>query len=146
MGGICPGIFVFRRYVVQHLWYLHSLDSQLCLQCTSWGSVRAICTYNILLFQYNCLFSPYGYLCCLGGLTILGISLWGTTSPWFLFHRYTEVPITLIWRRAWLVLNFRTLFFGLTWLSYKIAQFDSRSINISSVVRDSTLKYGRYPD
>ena len=48
-GDIYPGIFIFRRCVVQNHWYFLTLASHLCPLWTDWWSVRALRVHAVLL-------------------------------------------------------------------------------------------------
>ena len=53
-GWHLPWDFIFKLCVVQHLWYLLTLDYQPCLFWTSWGSLHAPCVHAVLVVSYTC--------------------------------------------------------------------------------------------
>ena len=122
--------FFFKRYVVRHIRYSHSLASQPCTHWDVWGTRASYFVCTLLLFRDSYIWPPYYYLHRLGNLPLSGVYTQGINSSWFLFQLYAEVPIELICMRACLALNFHSLFFGFDWSYCNRAMTDSRCINI----------------
>ena len=139
-SGIYPWIFIFRRCVVRHLQYLLLLASQLCPHWTTWGSVCALHTHNVLWYPEYHIYSPMGYIHFLGVLPLLGIFYRGTNFSRLLVHLYSEVYILLIWRCIWLALNVCSLIFGFTWSYCKNYQPDSRLVAVILCVEEESMK------
>ena len=78
-GGILPGILIFRRCIVRHLWYFIFLESHPHLFWKNWGSVtidtsKLYCWYYLLVYSTHYTI-PIILENCLSWVDFLGVSL-----------------------------------------------------------------------
>ena len=119
IGGICPVFLIFGRCVVWHLWYFWLLNSQPSPHYTNWGSGASILQGAVLMAPIL-VDNPHPLAPLdLGVAFIRNIFLGIHPGSWFLVRFHAEVSTALPWWRAWLGLEFCSLFFGFAW-SYSV--------------------------
>ena len=113
MGGICPGICIFRRCVVRNLQYFFFWLLRHCPSWSTWYSGAYFTSWAVLVSPYPLHWPPLCHIHWIGLLPLLGLSYQGTLRSQLIVHIYSEFPITLISWRACLDLKCCFLLFML---------------------------------
>ena len=100
-----PWVFIFKRCVFRHLWYLLSLASQLCPHWTSWGSVRYFLALSPLVVYFYCSRIPFNQFHRLRCCSVSHKCSVYHSGYQFLILVCTEVPIALLWGITCLMRN-----------------------------------------